>query len=203
MLTRMHSSLTYANVMATVALFVALGGGAYAATALPADSVGAKQLKNMAVTPAKVAPKTIAVFKGKKGDKGDPGRPGPQGIPGLNGVRGDTGPIGPSNAYFASSSGTQASLSVPAGDYIVFGQGDFENAGAASATGQCTLAGPGGAVGGTDSVTIPSSASEEASTQAVVHVTSAGSITSSCTAGGNGTFVNSTITAIKVGTASP
>ena len=67
MLTRIHSSLTYANVMATVALFVALGGGAYAATALPSNSVGTKQLKNRAVTPAKAAPKTIALFKGKKG----------------------------------------------------------------------------------------------------------------------------------------
>ena len=31
--------VTYANVTATLALFVALGGGAYAATALPANSV--------------------------------------------------------------------------------------------------------------------------------------------------------------------
>jgi uncharacterized iron-regulated membrane protein len=41
--------LTYANVTATLALFVALSGGAYAATALPANSVGSKQLKKSAV----------------------------------------------------------------------------------------------------------------------------------------------------------
>jgi hypothetical protein len=46
--------LTYANVMATVALFVALGGGAYAATALPANSVGSKQLKDGAVVRGKI-----------------------------------------------------------------------------------------------------------------------------------------------------
>jgi hypothetical protein len=46
--------LTYANVTATLALFVALGGGAYAATALPAHSVGSKQLKKGAVVAAKI-----------------------------------------------------------------------------------------------------------------------------------------------------
>jgi hypothetical protein len=45
---------TYANVTATLALFVALGGGAYAATALPANSVGSKQLKKDAVGTAKI-----------------------------------------------------------------------------------------------------------------------------------------------------
>jgi hypothetical protein len=45
---------TFANVTATLALFVALGGGAYAATALPADSVGFRQLKHDAVVTAKI-----------------------------------------------------------------------------------------------------------------------------------------------------
>ncbi len=36
--------LTYANVVSTIALFVALGGGAYAVTTLPAGSVGQRQL---------------------------------------------------------------------------------------------------------------------------------------------------------------
>jgi len=45
---------TYANVTATLALFVALGGGAYAATALPSNSVGSKQLKKNAVVRAKI-----------------------------------------------------------------------------------------------------------------------------------------------------
>ena len=47
--------LTYANVMATLALFVALGGSAYAATRLKKNSVGTRQLKNGAVTEAKLA----------------------------------------------------------------------------------------------------------------------------------------------------
>jgi hypothetical protein len=45
---------TYANLTATLALFVALGGGAYAATALPANSVGPSQLKRNAVVAAKI-----------------------------------------------------------------------------------------------------------------------------------------------------
>jgi hypothetical protein len=47
-----------------------LGGGAYAATALPKNSVGSAQLKSKAVTPPKVAPKTIQLFKGQKGTPG-------------------------------------------------------------------------------------------------------------------------------------
>jgi hypothetical protein len=46
--------LTYANVTATLALFLALSGGAYAATALPRNSVGRRQIKNNAVNAAKV-----------------------------------------------------------------------------------------------------------------------------------------------------
>jgi hypothetical protein len=46
---RFRLRITYANVTATLALFVALGGGAYAAAALPANSVGTKQLKKNAV----------------------------------------------------------------------------------------------------------------------------------------------------------
>jgi hypothetical protein len=50
----MRSRLTYANMMATVAVFIALGGASYAALKVPKNSVGAKQLKKNAVTTAKV-----------------------------------------------------------------------------------------------------------------------------------------------------
>jgi hypothetical protein len=43
--------LTYANVVSTLALFVALGGASYAAVELPTGSVGSKQLKAKSVTP--------------------------------------------------------------------------------------------------------------------------------------------------------
>jgi hypothetical protein len=57
-----HPKLNYANVIATIALFVALGGAAVAA-GLPKNSVGANQLKRGAVTAAKI--KRAAVTSGK------------------------------------------------------------------------------------------------------------------------------------------
>jgi hypothetical protein len=51
---RLRSKLTYANVIATMALFIALGGASYAAVKLPKNSVGSKQIKDNAVTGAKI-----------------------------------------------------------------------------------------------------------------------------------------------------
>lgn len=42
------------NVIAYLALFVALGGTSYAALSLPANSVGTRQLQNHSVTPIKI-----------------------------------------------------------------------------------------------------------------------------------------------------
>jgi hypothetical protein len=48
-----------ANVIAYLALFVALGGTSYAALALPAGSVGARQIKNHVIDPVKLNSKFI------------------------------------------------------------------------------------------------------------------------------------------------
>jgi hypothetical protein len=45
MITAMLRELTYANVMATLAFFVAVGGVSYAATKLPAHRVGSKTVE--------------------------------------------------------------------------------------------------------------------------------------------------------------
>jgi hypothetical protein len=86
-----------AMVVACAALLVALGGVAFAAARLPAGSVGTAQLRNNAVTSAKVRDGSLLAtdFKvgqivGQAGPKGDPG---PQGLPGP---KGDPGPRGPS-----------------------------------------------------------------------------------------------------------
>jgi hypothetical protein len=42
---RITRRLSYANVIASLALFISLGGEAYAAVAIPANSVGTNQLK--------------------------------------------------------------------------------------------------------------------------------------------------------------
>ncbi len=61
---RVRRQLTYSNVVAATALFLVLAGGtALAATQmLPKNSVGAKQIKKGAVTPAKLAPAAAAPF---------------------------------------------------------------------------------------------------------------------------------------------
>jgi hypothetical protein len=63
----MRPRLTYANVMATIAVFIALGGASVAATQLSKNSVGAKQLKKNAVITAKVKKEAITAAKVKKG----------------------------------------------------------------------------------------------------------------------------------------
>jgi hypothetical protein len=47
------------NLIALIALVVALGGTSYAAINLPAGSVGARQIKNRSITPVKFDPSTI------------------------------------------------------------------------------------------------------------------------------------------------
>jgi hypothetical protein len=59
----LRGKLTYANVMATIAVFIALGGASYAATQLPKNSVGTKQLKNNAVTGAKIKNQAVTAAK--------------------------------------------------------------------------------------------------------------------------------------------
>jgi hypothetical protein len=49
MIERVRAHLSYANVMATLAVFIALGGASYAAFSLPRDSVGSRELKNASV----------------------------------------------------------------------------------------------------------------------------------------------------------
>jgi hypothetical protein len=46
---RIAPRITYANVVSTLALVLVVSGGAYAATQLPKDSVGSKQIKNSTV----------------------------------------------------------------------------------------------------------------------------------------------------------
>ena len=62
----MRPRLTYANAMATVAVFIALGGSAYAFH-LGRNSVGAKQLKKSAVTTAKIKNAAVTAAKVKAG----------------------------------------------------------------------------------------------------------------------------------------
>jgi hypothetical protein len=110
MLSRFRPRLTYANVISTLCLFIVLGGGAYAATALPKNSVGSSQLKSGAVTPPKVASKTIKLFKGQNGATNVTAREKSGSIPVTC-----TGPSGspPTTYYSCSGSGTVVAVCEP------------------------------------------------------------------------------------------
>lgn len=83
---KIRERLTFANVVACIALFVSLGGVGYAAVALPTNSVGPKQLKRGAVTPAKLSAAS------KQALVGATGAVGPVGTHGLDGAQGPQGP---------------------------------------------------------------------------------------------------------------
>jgi hypothetical protein len=83
---KLRSRLTYANVIATLALFLALGGGAaFAASNLGKNSVGTRQLKKNAVTGAKVKDGSLSVGDFKAGQL-PAGERGPQGATGASGA---------------------------------------------------------------------------------------------------------------------
>jgi hypothetical protein len=85
---------TYSNVVATLALFFALAGGAWAATQLPKESVGSTQLAKGAVTPEKLSAQAKKGFTGAAGPQGALGPRGNEGQRGENGAAGATGPQG-------------------------------------------------------------------------------------------------------------
>jgi hypothetical protein len=101
MLRGLRSHLTYSNVMATFAVFVALGGASYAAATLPKNSVGTSQIKSNAITGSKVKNSSLtgADIKNKSLTASDfaGAIKGATGARGDTGPKGDTGPPGPIN----------------------------------------------------------------------------------------------------------
>jgi hypothetical protein len=87
-------TLSYANVMSSVAVFVALGGTGYAVTKLPRNSVGATQLKANAVTSSKI--RARAVQRSDLAPSARIGSRGPRGSAGPAGAAGAAGATGPS-----------------------------------------------------------------------------------------------------------
>ena len=94
-LNRVRRQLTYANVMATIAVFIALGGASYAAIKLPKNSVGARELRSASVGPSKLKRGAVELPRDRRLRQSDPGicrrrraaaltgPPGPPGAPAV------------------------------------------------------------------------------------------------------------------------
>src|SRR5215210_2261394 len=111
--------------MATIAVFIALGGGAYAAVSLPKGSVGRAQLRHDSVTKSKLARKSVgrselrrrAVTKGAlsrwvRRQLKRRARSGANGPTGAAGPRGPAGPGARRVRYSAASSATPQQTTV-------------------------------------------------------------------------------------------
>src|SRR3954470_11511520 len=112
-MSRLRTHLSYANVMATIAVFIALGGTSYAVTQLPRNSVGTKQIRSSAVRTSEI--KTGAVRSADLKNRGVALRD--ISLSARNSLRGQIGPAGPQGP----PGGSAASFSVAAlsgGEYV-------------------------------------------------------------------------------------
>lgn len=96
----MRRHFTYANVMSTIGVFIALGGTSYA---VARNSIGTPQLRDNAVTSAKVrngalTAKDLAASVLGSVARGPRGPEGPTGLIGPTGAIGPIGPPGPAAA---------------------------------------------------------------------------------------------------------
>jgi hypothetical protein len=135
-LRRIGSHLTYANVVASTALFIALGGVGYAAVKLPKNSVGSSQImknavsgsqvKNSSLTGSDIKDKslTAADFTGSvSGPQGAAGAQGPTGAQGATGAQGPAGDIGPAGPLLE----TVPPGKTLRGTFGMYGHGDVNN----------------------------------------------------------------------------
>lgn len=90
MISGLRDRLTYANVTATIALFIALGGTSYAALSLPRNSVGSAQIRAGGVRSSEVKNRSlrlsdlsVSARQSLRGAKGDAGAQGPAGTPAV------------------------------------------------------------------------------------------------------------------------
>jgi hypothetical protein len=103
--TRLARHLTFANVMAAGAVFLALGGTSYAAAGkMGKNSVKGKNIAKNAITSPKVKNGSLLAKDFKAGQL-PAGVAGPAGPTGATGPKGDTGAMGPANPASGGAGG--------------------------------------------------------------------------------------------------
>jgi hypothetical protein len=114
--------LSYGNVIATIALFLALGGTGFAASHSSTTKAKATASTHTAVLASR-GPRGPRGFRGAQGPQGPQGPAGSNGANGSNGATGATGPAGPAGA---AGKGFQVRDTVSAGvsTHVIYtGQG--------------------------------------------------------------------------------
>jgi hypothetical protein len=86
--------LTYANVLSTLALFLALGGSAVAAQRYLVTSTTQLSPAVVSSLHGAIGARGLRGYLGERGPKGDVGAVGDRGAEGPQGAKGDAGPIG-------------------------------------------------------------------------------------------------------------
>jgi hypothetical protein len=105
MLAKLRPHLSYANVMASIAVFAALGGTSVAAVSLKKNSVGSTQIQNSSLTGTDVKNSSLTTSDVKnksllaKDFKAGQLPTGARGLTGAQGAKGDTGAPGEAVAY--------------------------------------------------------------------------------------------------------
>jgi hypothetical protein len=120
-LAQLRSRLTYANVVATLALFVALGGSSYAAITITGKNVKdgsltGKDVKNRSLGTTDLSKKTVKSLTGKRGATGARGAQGaPAPTNAITGANVVDGSLTTADLAGTDGSGTFNASGVPAG----------------------------------------------------------------------------------------
>ena len=136
-----------AMVVALIALFVALSGGAYAAAQ---QLITSGQIANRTIRIVDMHPSAVAALRGQRGPRGLPGErgeAGAQGQPGTNGTNGQPGANGTNGlpgapgAPGAPGGFDPAKVSYVTGPDVIVPPNEFEVAAATCPTGTTAISG--------------------------------------------------------------
>jgi hypothetical protein len=211
------------TIIASLALFLVLGGTAAAAGGLingkkiKKGTITAKQIKNKTITTAKISPAAIGALSGAQGPKGDqgpkgnPGIQGPKGDQGVQGIQGIQGPKGdPGVSQITTYSGSDDSVNnipantekdvinmngMAAGRYVINANVQAFTQGAGTVSCSLNTNGNGGGTGAT--WTAPASGRN---VLAMTHVTSTAGVTHidvACESSGANSAYSVDVSAIK------